>query len=75
MGRHEAQGDRGAALLRGRYGSVVFVEDYTFRTPSGAALAVLGRSANGWAAWKSKSGKTLDELKRQPAGADDGTRD
>ena len=44
---------------------LVFVEPYTFRTPSTAAIALLGRHVNGWTAWKSKAGKTLDELKRQ----------
>lgn len=44
---------------------LVFTEDYTFKTPSGAAIALLGRNANGWKEWKSKSGATLDELKRQ----------
>jgi hypothetical protein len=32
---------------------------------SGAALALTGRSSNGWVEWKSKTGKTLDALKRQ----------
>ena len=44
---------------------ILFVEPYTFNTPSGAAIAVLGRNANGWQEWKSKFGRTLDELKRQ----------
>jgi len=43
---------------------LVFREDHTFSTPSGAAMALLGRTANGWKEWKSKFGKTLDELKR-----------
>jgi hypothetical protein len=28
-------------------------------------MAVMGRSANGWIEWKTASGKTLDEVKRQ----------
>jgi len=44
---------------------LVFKEDHTFKTPSGAAMALLGRTANGWKEWKSASGETLDELKRQ----------
>ncbi len=44
---------------------LVFKEDHTFKTPSGAAMALMGRPANGWKEWKSKSGGTLDELKRQ----------
>ena len=30
-----------------------------------AAMAVMGRSANGWIEWKAANGKTLDEVKRQ----------
>ena len=30
-----------------------------------AALALMGRSANGWVEWKPAKGRTLDELKRQ----------
>lgn len=43
---------------------LVFKEDHTFKTPSGAAMALLGRTANGWKEWKSPSGGTLGELKR-----------
>lgn len=42
----------------------VFQQDYIFNSPSAAAATVLARSANGWTSWKDKSGKTLDELKR-----------
>ena len=44
---------------------LVFKEDHTFKTPSGAAMSLLGRTANGWKEWKSKFGGTLDEIKRQ----------
>lgn len=47
--------------------TVVFQKDYLFNSPSMAAMAILGRTANGWVEWKSKDGKTLDELKRQNA--------
>jgi len=30
-----------------------------------AAIAVLGRSANGWIEWKTEQGQTLDGTKRQ----------
>jgi len=43
----------------------IFEKDHLFGSPSMAALAVTGRSANGWVEWKNKDGKTLDELKRQ----------
>ena len=36
-----------------------------FNTPSGASDFVLGGSTNGWAEWKSKDGKTLDEVYRK----------
>jgi len=53
-----------ANVLQDEGNQLVFAEDYTFRTPSGAAVVLMGCAANGWAVWKNKSGKTLDELKR-----------
>lgn len=44
---------------------LVFTRDHLFSSPSTAAMAVMGRSANGWIEWKTASGKTLDEVKRQ----------
>lgn len=44
---------------------LVFQEDYLFGAVSTAALAVLGRRANGWIEWKDSSGQSLDALKRQ----------
>ncbi|MDO8449514.1 MAG: GIY-YIG nuclease family protein [Rhodoferax sp.] len=46
-------------------GMLVFTRDHLFPSPSMAAMALMGRSANGWVEWKSPQGKTLDELKRQ----------
>lgn len=43
----------------------VFQRDHLFNSPSTAAMVVMGRRANGWLEWKSSSGRTLDELKRQ----------
>jgi hypothetical protein len=43
---------------------LVFTRDHLFSSPSTAAMAVMGRSANGWVEWKTASGKTLDEVKR-----------
>ncbi len=43
----------------------VFTRDYLFSSPSTAAIAVLGRSANGWIEWKTDQGQTLDGVKRQ----------
>jgi hypothetical protein len=50
-------------------GKLVFQKDHLFRSPSTAAMAVLGRNANGWQEWKDKEGKTLDTLKRQSLNA------
>jgi hypothetical protein len=43
----------------------LFTKDHLFGSPSTAAMAVLGRRANGWTAWKDDAGVTLDELERQ----------
>lgn len=48
--------------------AVVFTKDHLFRSPSMAAVALLGTTANGWNVWKDKDGKTLDALKRQAIG-------
>ena len=45
--------------------TVVFAKDHLFGSPSMAAMALLGRTSNGWREWKSKNGATLDQLKRQ----------
>lgn len=54
-----------AGMLVSEDGYYVFSEDYTMGSPSTAAALVVGNSINGWDAWKTKDGKTLDELKRQ----------
>ena len=45
-------------------GRLVFPKDHLFKSPSGAAIALLGRTANGWKEWKSPQGQTLHELIR-----------
>lgn len=45
--------------------TVVFEKDHLFRSPSMAALSLMGRTANGWLEWKTMDGKTLDVVKRQ----------
>lgn len=52
-------------VMRTEGDTVVFEKDHLFKSPSMAAIAVMGRSANGWLEWKSKDGVTLDKLKRQ----------
>lgn len=54
----------GVLLMQGK--CYVFSRDYLFASPSMAAIAVLGRSANGWIEWKTEQGQTLDGAKRQP---------
>ena len=43
----------------------VFTRDQLFASPSMAAIAVMGRSANGWLEWKTDQVQTLDGAKRQ----------
>lgn len=52
-------------VMREEGDTVVFEKDHLFNSPSMAAIALTGRSANGWLEWRSKDGATLDELKRQ----------
>lgn len=54
-----------ARVLAAEGDRLVFKEDYTFKTPSGAAIALTGRRASGWTVWKDKQGRTLDGVKRQ----------
>jgi Domain of unknown function (DUF4357) len=56
-------------ILTERDGLLLFSRDHLFSSPSMAALAVMGRSANGWVEWRDSKGKTLDELKRQTVAA------
>lgn len=63
--RREALVADGALKLEGNH--YVFQRDVLFKSPSGASDTVSGASTNGWALWKAKNGKTLDELKRQSA--------
>lgn len=58
-----------SGVLREEGDKLVFTKDHLFRTPSGAAIALLGRTANGWVEWKTKDGQTLDALKRQAVDA------
>ena len=53
----------GVLALQGKH--YVFSRDYLFSSPSMAAIAVLGRSANGWIEWKTDQGQTLNGAKRQ----------
>ncbi len=50
---------------------VVMQKDHLFASPSMAAVALMGRTANGWVDWKNAAGKTLNELKRVQASTED----
>lgn len=54
----------GAGIMRVDGETVVFEKDHLFKSPSMAALSLLGRTCNGWIEWKDNNGKTLDEVKR-----------
>ncbi|MCA9088796.1 MAG: GIY-YIG nuclease family protein [Planctomycetaceae bacterium] len=62
----------GGVLVDHSDSQYVFSQDYLFDTPSGAALVILGRSANGWQEWKDSQGRTLHDVKRAPAEAEQG---
>jgi hypothetical protein len=47
--------------------SLRFAEDWIFTTPSGAAMVVLGRTANGWKEWYRADGRTLHDVIRAPS--------
>jgi len=49
--------------------TAVMTKDHLFQSPSSAAIALMGRNANGWTEWKTKDGKTLDAVKRQSVSA------
>lgn len=55
-----------SGTMRVQGDTVIFERDHLFKSPSMAALALLGRTCNGWIDWKTQDGKTLDAVKRQP---------
>jgi hypothetical protein len=56
-----------SGVLRVVGAQLVMEKDHLFKSPSMAAMALMGRNANGWIDWKDASGRTLDQLKRQPS--------
>jgi hypothetical protein len=54
-----------SGVTRNEGDTVVFTRDHLFRSPSVAALSLLGRTNNGWVEWKTRDGETLDAVKRQ----------
>jgi hypothetical protein len=53
-----------SGVLKVEGSKAVVQKDHLFGSPSMAAIALLGRTANGWKEWKSSDGLTLDQLKR-----------
>ncbi len=53
-----------SGVLKEEGGKAVVDKDHLFGSPSMAAIALLGRTANGWKEWKSADGMTLDQIKR-----------
>jgi hypothetical protein len=49
--------------------ALVFTKDHLFKAPSGGAIALMGRNANGWTEWKNADGLTLHQLQREPRNA------
>ena len=55
--------ERGVLKVEGD--EIVFTEDLLMGTPSGAAVLVCGRSANGWTSWINDKGVTIDAIFRK----------
>lgn len=58
-------------LLRIEGDRICFTRDTLFKSPSPAAVALLGRAANGWTEWKDSTGRTLEEAMGRSARAND----
>lgn len=56
-----------SGIMRVEGSKLVFERDQLFPTPSRAGQALLGRRCNGWTEWKTRDGRTLDQVKRQSA--------
>ncbi len=46
---------------------IVFAKDHLFGSPSAAAIALLGRSSDGWQTWRLADGRTLYEVHNRGA--------
>lgn len=52
-------------VLADQGGHYTFTQDYTFSSPSTAAMVVMGRNANGRTEWRTPTGETLKQLQQQ----------
>jgi hypothetical protein len=55
--------ERGILKVEGK--EVVFTQDHLMGSPSGAAVLICGRSANGWTVWTNDKGVTIDAIFRK----------
>nr|WP_303622791.1 GIY-YIG nuclease family protein [Acetobacter persici] len=63
VAKRQALIDQG--ILKPDADRLVFTKDMVFKSPSPAAVFLLGRAANGWTEWKDAQGRTLaDVMKR-----------
>jgi hypothetical protein len=49
-------------IIKEIHGALVFAKDYAFNSPSTAADIVSLGSNSGWKVWKTKEGKSLEEV-------------
>jgi len=49
-------------VLQEENGTLVFQQDYEFRTPTAASGVILGASTNGWDWWKDSTGRSLNQI-------------
>lgn len=46
--------------------ALLFTRDHTFDSPSGAAMVLMGRTANGWREWRILDGRPIAALRQSP---------
>lgn len=51
-------------IVEYKSGRYLFVQDYTFNSPSAATDFILGGSNNGWNYWKDENGKIINDSLR-----------
>ena len=56
-----------SGVMREEGEAVIFEQDHLFPSPSIAAIALLGRTVNGWLEWKTEDGITLETVERMGA--------
>ena len=59
--------ERGVLKLNDKEDGLVFVQDYSFNSPSAASAVILGGATNGRIDWKDKQGRTLKAIQEAAA--------